>query len=404
MDRRYLTLIALFGGVIAILTGLRTTCKTPTDRHVGPGAELAAADVAAKERSSAAWERSPSAAVATLEVKTAGDDTEDGDLVLTASGEKYTDGQSNAVEESSAQAARSTTQPSPVTPALAPSAVSAAASPELAAEHPAVKAAAKTVFTDYKAAMQEAAEDRKMLFIYFHETTPNAAQRSFEKLTLADGEIQEKLKRYVVVRLPRDSRITLDDGEQVTLLEHPAFAEMLGRQGVAIVDLVHERSDYYGHVVSTFPFTTGKYYRKQALSIILDLPPGTLTQRTMIYAVRVHPEAPASTQGVFNAVLADEAKSHAHYQAAILLQGHHSWDARFHRINAKLPSGTMAQEVVAESWPNESLVEACVDCVHSWRQSPGHWGAVRSRQPLFGYDIKRGRNGIWYATGIFGRR
>ncbi len=86
------------------------------------------------------------------------------------------------------------------------------------------------------------------------------------------------------------------------------------------------------------------------------------------------------------------------------MQGHHSWESRFHRINSKLPSGVVAQEVVAESWPNEGLVEACVDCVHSWRQSPGHWGAVRRRHPLFGYDIKRGRNGIWYATGIFGRR
>jgi hypothetical protein len=124
----------------------------------------------------------------------------------------------------------------------------------------------------------------------------------------------------------------------------------------------------------------------------------------MIYAVRIHPEGPASTQGQFHTVLAEEAKSHANHQAAILLQGHHSWDSRFHRINAQLPGGVLAQEVVAESWPNESLVEACVDCVDSWRQSPGHWRAVRSRHPLFGYDIKRGRNGIWYATGIFGRR
>ena len=97
----------------------------------------------------------------------------------------------------------------------------------------------------------------------------------------------------------------------------------------------------------------------------------------MIYAVRIHPEHPASTQGQFHTVLADEAKSHAKHQAAILLQGHHSWDTRFHRINARMPSGVLAQEVVAESWPNESLVEACIDCVHSWRQSPGHWGAVR---------------------------
>jgi hypothetical protein len=59
--------------------------------------------------------------------------------------------------------------------------------------------------------------------------------------------------------------------------------------------------------------------------------------------------------------------------------------------------------VVAESWPGQELVEACVDCVHSWRQSSGHWSAVQGRQRAFGYDIRRGFNGIWYATGIFGR-
>ena len=69
-----------------------------------------------------------------------------------------------------------------------------------------------------------------------------------------------------------------------------------------------------------------------------------------------------------------------------------------------LPSVGGAQEVVAESWPSENLVEACIDCVDSWRHSPGHWEAVRSRHPLFGFDIQRGRNGIWYATGIFGHR
>jgi hypothetical protein len=262
---------------------------------------------------------------------------------------------------------------------------------------------APVVHTDYRKAMSEAVESRKMLFIYFYEPHANAARAAFENLTLSHLEIQEKLKRYVVAKLPTDAKITVD-GKPLAILAHASFAEMLGRPGVAVVDLCHERSEYYGHVVSTFPFTPGKYYRRQALSIILDLPPGTLTQRTMIYAVRIHPEAPASTQGQFNRVLAEEAKSHAVHQASIQVQGHHAWDARFQRINAKLPSGVLAQEVVAESWPNENLVEACVDCVGSWRQSPGHWGAVRSRHPLFGYDIKRGRNGIWYATGIFGLR
>ena len=327
--------------------------------------------------------------------------------------QKYDDGQASAV--SSAVPANAVGQADAATRVAAAEAAGpdpvvssseAAGEPAPPTLHPTVPAphepVAQTVYTDYRAAMKEATEDRKMLFVYFHERWPNAAQRSFEQLTLADRGIKEKLARYVLLRIPRDASIPMQ-GKQVRLLSHPAFAEMLGRQGVAILDLAHDGSEYYGRVVSTFPFTPGKFYTKEAMSIILDLPPGTLTQRTMIYAVRIHPEAPASTQGIFHTALADEAKEHADHQASILLQGHHSWESRFHRINAKLPSGVVATEVVAESWPNEGLVEAAVDCVHSWRQSPGHWGQVRGRPEMFGYDIKRGRNGIWYATGIFGR-
>ncbi len=256
---------------------------------------------------------------------------------------------------------------------------------------------------DYQEAWQEAAEDGRMLLIYFHDVQSTAARRSFEQKTLAKPEIKARLVEFVLLRLPVDAATDFQ-GRLTPLLRHPAFAEMQGRSGIAIIDLAHRKASYYRYVVSTFPFTRGKYYRGPALEIILSLPPGTLTQRTMIYAVRTHPEAPASTQGNFNHVLAEEAKLQSDYQAKILVQGHQNWENRFHRINARLPGGATAQEVVAESWPNESLVDACVDCVDSWRQSPGHWNAVRSRHPLFGFDIKRGRNGIWYATGIFGRR
>jgi hypothetical protein len=256
---------------------------------------------------------------------------------------------------------------------------------------------------DYEQAWNEAKEDGRMLFIYFHDATTSATRRSFENNSLARPDIKAKLADFVLLKLPVDATIS-SGGESKKLLRHPAFAEMLGRPGIAIVDLAHRKAEYYERVVSTFPFVRGKYYRGPVVDAILALPPGTLTQRTMIYAVRTHPEAPASTQGKFNNVLAEEAKLQSDYQATILTQGHQNWENRFHRINARLPGGATAQEVVAESWPNESLVDACVDCVDSWRQSPGHWSAVRSRQAHFGFDIKRGRNGIWYATGIFGRR
>ena len=85
-------------------------------------------------------------------------------------------------------------------------------------------------------------------------------------------------------------------------------------------------------------------------------------------------------------------------------QGHHNWQNRFERINAKLSAGLLAQEVCAESWPGQGLLEAARECVHSWRQSPGHWDAVKTQHPVFGYDMQRGANGVWYATGIFGRQ
>ncbi len=257
-------------------------------------------------------------------------------------------------------------------------------------------------YDDYADAWAEAKEDGRLLFVYFFDSQPSATRRSFEAQTLARPDIKAKLAEFVLLKLSVDGKIS-SGGRSLTLLRHPAFAEMLGRQGIAIIDLAHRKAEYYEHVVSTFPFVRGKYYRGPAVDAILSLPPGSLTQRTMIYAVRTHPEAPASTQGKFHNVLAEEAKLQSDYQANILVQGHQNWENRFHRINARL-QGATAEEVVAESWPNESLVDACVDCVDSWRQSPGHWNKVRSRHPLFGFDIKRGRNGIWYATGIFGRR
>ncbi|HEV3021182.1 MAG TPA: hypothetical protein VGX76_01895, partial [Pirellulales bacterium] len=164
--------------------------------------------------------------------------------------------------------------------------------------------------------------------------------------------------------------------------------------------------EHYGYVVSALPFVPGKFYRFRPhhLAVVLDLPPGTLTQRTMVFAVRIHPESPASTKGELDPVLAQEAKSHSAYQAQIRVQGHHHWERRFPRLSRLLPRGLRAQEVVAESWPHEGLVDAAVDCVDSWRQSSGHWSAVRAHQPRFGYDIQRGGNGIWYATGLFGNR
>jgi hypothetical protein len=241
-----------------------------------------------------------------------------------------------------------------------------------------------------------------MLLIYFYRGQDSLCE-TFEKRALSDSAVIKKLEEFTRLRVAVDSRTNTARG-QVTLLNHASFEEMLGTPGLAMIDLAHKAAPYYGRVVSTFPFLNGRAYTAREVLVMLGLPPGTLTQRTLIYAVRTHPDGPASTDGELEEYLCSEAESHSTYQARIRNQGHHFWERRFHRINSRLPGGLMASEVCAESWPGERLLEAAIECVRCWRLSSGHWSAVRQRHRVYGYDMKRGSNGVWYATGVFGRR
>jgi len=259
--------------------------------------------------------------------------------------------------------------------------------------------------TEYSTATQMAERQQKMLLIHFYDDAHPAASEPFLKEVRNKPAVRAKLAEFVLARLPLDARITVK-GQPVRLMDHPSFAEMERHQGLAVLDYANPGKEHFGYVVSTLPFKSGKYYRynPKHVGVLLNLPPGTQTQRAMVFAVRIHPESPASTKGEADPHLAREAQSHSQYQARIGVQGHHHWEARFPRIHNLLGFGLVPQEVVAESWPHESMLDAAVDCVHSWRQSSGHWGAVKRDQPKFGYDMRRGNNGIWYATGIFGNR
>lgn len=120
------------------------------------------------------------------------------------------------------------------------------------------------------------------------------------------------------------------------------------------------------------------------------------TQQALIDAIKSHPSNPQSAEGQMT--LGAEAKQHSLLQAKKQLQGHHNWDSRF---QALIKEYRTASEVCAESWPGETLEEAAVEIVHSWFRSPGHWRDVMEYHDHFGYDMKRGDNGIWYGTGIF---
>lgn len=253
----------------------------------------------------------------------------------------------------------------------------------------------------YSEAMNVAREEGKMMFIYFHEPgTPDLAVFDRWLESTQDGATLAKVMVFCAV--PTDLKV-VTDGKEMKLLSHPAFQHMEGRPGVAMIDFVDQDDETYGHVVSVYPLTGQRRLTESAVSHLARLPRGTLTQRSLVLAVCMHRERPRSVTGRWNPMLAEETQSHSLHQARIRLQGHHNWDSRFNRIVGRLGGAGGAQEVCAESWPGQTLMDAAEECVSSWRGSSGHWQAVSSPQDSFAYDMKLGSDGVWYATGIFTR-
>ncbi len=256
---------------------------------------------------------------------------------------------------------------------------------------------------NYAQAMSEAKQSKRMMLVYFYKDGVDIEKDTFCTKLAGDAKLRPLTQKHVLVRVPLSKRSSVN-GQEIRLVDHQAFKELQGKAGVAVIDFEDSESEFYGDVVSIYPFSLPGALTNKHLTALLSLPKGSLTQRTLILAVRIHPEGPASTDGTLLTTLAKESESHSRYQARITNQGHHNWETRFHRISNRLPQGLLAQEVCAESWPGEGLIAAAIDVVQSWRQSSGHWKAVRGSHRYYGYDMKRGRNGIWYATGIFSTR
>lgn len=256
--------------------------------------------------------------------------------------------------------------------------------------------------TDYAIAYRAAEAEQRMLAIYFALDAPSEEQVAWEAQLFSAPEFRTKFAGMICLRIPCDYRAEDGEGAEIRLLDHRSLAELHGQSGLALIDFRDPEGKHYGKVVSLLPFAPRRPSIAE-VAALADLPAGSLTQRTLIWAVRTHPESPVSASSRFEPILAAAVESHSQHQANLRRQGHHGWQTRFHQLNAQLGNGLIAQEVCAESWPRESLVDAARECVRSWRQSPGHWKAVSSAAVCYAYDLKRGSNGIWYATGIFGR-
>jgi hypothetical protein len=249
---------------------------------------------------------------------------------------------------------------------------------------------------DFLQASTAAKEQRKDLFVHFR------ADASLDA-ALDGPTVRQRLANFVCVRLPMDY---VYKGER--MISRWCFSDMMGRPGVCVVSRHDESLPTHDTVISAHP-QAGSRYRwapglgAHELCVILDLPAhATLSQRSMVYAVSVHPERPRSVLGFAHPGFLGHAARHSARQASLRSQHHANLMAAIGQIQGQtgeyLRGGS---EIVAESWGGEGLMEACYSCVDAWRHSAGHWGSLSRQRRYYGYDIAQGPNGVWYATGIF---
>jgi hypothetical protein len=277
-------------------------------------------------------------------------------------------------------------------------------------------------FDDFEKAMEIARASEQNLLIYFSansdddfapvadsESKPVRGRgqtgslsficKEFERNVFETDEVTNAMSQFVVLKLPKNAKTLTAAGAEVSVLDLPMFKEMVGHPGLAIVDFESYDAEYYGEVVGVLPFINFTSPNQSQTITFLTIPSGTLTQRTLTYAVKIHSDRPLSADGEVDQTLLTEATAHAAYQAKNRVLGHQNFNARSSRVRSVL--GVGISEVCAQSGLYNGHFEAALACVRGWRGSPAHWKYVRAKQKCYAYDMVQSANGLWYATGLF---
>lgn len=257
--------------------------------------------------------------------------------------------------------------------------------------------------TSYTNAYRQAKEEHKQLVLFFRDEKDLLTAAKLEEDALAKPELKEPLARLVRVvinttTLAPAAKAAKPEDKPAKLLDYSCFTHMQKQAGLAIVDLVDDKDHLFGKCVSAHPFSSNTLANYSTVKIMLELPRGTITQRTLTYVLRTHPEQPASVWGQGDPMLFEQCRSASQLMVNYGSVGHHDWGNRSALVGGHFGVSPME---VASIGGGATLFEAAQSAVNVWRGSGVHWGMMITPNRFFGYDMVQAPNGTWFANGIF---
>lgn len=253
--------------------------------------------------------------------------------------------------------------------------------------------------TDYVDAYQRAIAGRRLLIMLFRPPSDTGTTGGNSDNLPGPADLPV-LSETVCVLVPTDMRIPGQPPESTArLLDHRSFRHLQGEPGIAVVDLTSTDSPHFGRVVSAFPGATDRRSILAALQPALTLPPGTISQRSLLMAIRAaEPESPLARQGsleFLNGLANRNCRYMAHLEQSGLFEAEQRREAVYQQFG---DDAVLLEHVFATDSPT-TLQSAAAAAAAFWK-ADGKLTLAEGRQVLgYGLDLFESTgSGRWYAT------
>ena len=151
---------------------------------------------------------------------------------------------------------------------------------------------------DYLAGYQQAMQEKRPLLMQFRDISePDVSESRIAGF--GAPELQPLLENFVRVSMPVGSIVPGQTTGQAPsrLLDHRSFRHLNGKAGVVIIDLTEPSAANFARVVSALPLPSDGRFSPEILSKLLQLPAGSIGQRTLLLSIRTATSAPDFTVG-----------------------------------------------------------------------------------------------------------
>ncbi|NQV24786.1 MAG: hypothetical protein HQ518_10495 [Rhodopirellula sp.] len=260
---------------------------------------------------------------------------------------------------------------------------------------------------DYLAAYVEASLEKRYLLMFFREAVVGG-----EPLISTDSvfapSLRPILEQFSRVELPLNAAMPApshtngadnDADLPNILLKHRSFRHLGARQGIAIVDLTDPASLNYARVVSVLPLPESGPFNSDELTLTLNLPKGSISQRTLLFAIRkTIPDSNLSMRE-FSPTLIELARRNSRYMANAGQAGHFDQEIREQRIEAEFGPQAELKELVFATESDTTIHDAALQAVTSWIGTPESFEVLDTPATAMGMEMfQNSESGRWFVT------